>query len=201
MKRPSMKKTVRVIGLTGAVGSGKSTVAGVWRRRGCRVLDADAVVRAALAPGGEAHRAVARRAGSGALLPDGRLDKKFLAERAFREPGFRRWLEGRLHPLVRRALRREARRGGPLVFDVPLLFEAGLDRRVDVIVVVASPRARRIARLVRSGRMSAADARRRDAAQMPLREKIRRADYVIDNRGSLEDLARESRRVLDLILP
>lgn len=185
MKRPP------AIGLTGGLGAGKSTVASLLRRRGITVLDADAVVREALEPGGAAHARVVRLLGPGIMAAGGRLDRRTIAARIFRDRALRRKLENILHPIVGQFFRREAaaRRRGPLVLDVPLLFESGLDRRVDKTVVVWAPWSTRLRRLVRSGRLSAPDARLREKAQMPLAQKRRRANFVINNSGSLNSLS------------
>lgn len=195
-----MKKTIRVIGLTGGLGSGKSTVAAALRARRIPVVDADRVVRWALAPGGAAHARVLRLFGPGVAGPGRRLNRKKIAATIFSRPPLRRRLEAILHPLVAREIRRAiARRPALLVLDVPLLFESGLHRLADATVVVWAPWTLRRRRVVRSGRMTAADARRREAAQMPLAEKKSRADFWIDNSGTRKDLSQEIDRFLEAI--
>lgn len=197
---PGMKKMIRVIGLTGGLGSGKSTVAAALRARRIPVVDADRIVRRALAPGGAAHARVVRLFGPGGGGPGRPLDRKKIAAVIFSDPPLRRRLEGILHPLVAREIRRAiARRPKLLVLDVPLLFESGLHRLADATAVVWAPWPLRYRRVVRSGRLTASDARRREAVQMPLAEKKRRADYVIDNRGTPQDLAQEIGRFLEAI--
>ena len=197
---PTMiKKRIRVVGLTGGVGSGKSTAAAAFRARRIPVVDADQIVRRALGPRGAARSRVARLFGPGVVRGSG-LDRKKIAAAVFSNPSLRRRLEGILHPLVAREIRRAiARRPALLVLDVPLLFESGLDRLADATLVIGAPWALRRRRLVRGGRMTASDARRRDAAQMPLAAKKRRADFVIDNRGSRADLDWEIGRFLEAI--
>lgn len=186
-----------VVGLTGGVGSGKTTVAALFRRRGWVVLDADAEVRRLLSPGGAAVRPVARRLGPTVVARDGGVDRKKIADRVFQDPALRRTLEKILHPLVRRAFLAELRRqkGRNVLLDVPLLFESGWDRWVDRTVTVWAPRRLRWARLARSGRLTPADARRREKAQMPLREKMKRSDFVLKNSGSHADLSRAVTRL------
>ncbi len=188
------KKTTCIIGLTGGVGSGKSTVLHLLKARGIATADADEIVRRALEPGGDGFGPVRRLFGPSIQTPDGRLDKGAIARRVFRDPALRRRLERILHPIVRKTFvdRIARHRRGLLVLDVPLLFETGMDRLVDRTVVVWAPRSARLARLAERG-MPPAEARRRMAAQMPLREKARLADDVLDNGGTRAAL----RRALD----
>lgn len=179
-----MKKLV--VGLTGGLGSGKSSVLEELRRLGAVTADADALVHGYLEAGGAAHKKVARLFGPAVVRPDGTLDRKAIAAWVFQDAALRRRLEGLLHPLVRRDLRRVAARTkrGVVVLDIPLLYESKLQPMVDRVCVVWAPEAARRARLARDGRFSAADVRRRLKAQMPLAEKRRRADDVVDNGGS-----------------
>lgn len=176
-----MKKIV--LGLTGGMGSGKSTALALFRSLGCRVADADSVVHGALAVGGRAYTRV-RRLFPEAARPGGGLDRARIAAAVFRDPARRRRLERVLHPIVIRDFRRLAAdlKRGCLVLDIPLLYEARLEGLVDRVVVVWAPRTVRAGRAVKAG-WSRADFLRRDKAQAPLAEKRRRADFVIDNSG------------------
>lgn len=182
------------VGLTGNIGSGKSSVAGLLRERGAAVIDADALARQAT-DDPEVLASIARELGPD-LLTDGRLDRAATAERVFGDPSARRRLNAIVHPWVRRASAvREAAllASRPLprviVHDVPLLFESGLQDGFDVVVVVAAPLERRIERVTGRSALSADEVRARDAAQMPLDVKAARADYVVDNSGSPAELA------------
>ncbi len=177
-----------IIGLTGGLGSGKSTVLRMFRKLGARTADADALARRALEPGGGAYRAVRRLLGKDIVRPDGSLDRVGIARRVFRNPALRRRLERLVHPLVVRALRGKIRRHrqGVLVLDIPLLYEVRLENLADRVVVVWAPKALRLRRLLKDGRFSRADILRRMRAQMPLEEKRRRADRVIDNAGTFK---------------
>lgn len=182
-----MKRRKLVIGLTGGLGSGKSTVLAMFRRFGARTMDADAIVHGALAPGGSAYRRVLKLFGPSIRSSDGTLDRRKVAGLVFRRPALRRALEGILHPLVVREMRKASSRlrRGVLVLDIPLLFEAGLAGLADRVVVVWAPRETRLRRL--KGRISRADALRRMKAQSPLEWKRRRADHVVDNGGPLQE--------------
>jgi dephospho-CoA kinase len=193
MKTPATKKIV--IGLTGGMGSGKSTVLAEFKRLGAVTADADALVGKFLAPGGEALGKVARLLGKDVLRSDGTLDRKAVAAKIFAAPILRKKLEALLHPLVRRdmaALIAGTRRG-VVVLDVPLLFESKMEDLADRTLVVWAPRAARLARIQAAGRFTRADALARMKSQMPLAEKRRRADDVVDNGGSRAAARRQAR--------
>jgi dephospho-CoA kinase len=180
--------TRRVLGLTGGIGSGKSSALAFFKRLGCATADADVLARRALRSRGAAAR-VKRLFGG--------LDRKLIAEQVFTRPALRRKLERIVHPIVVRELRRRTRRHrrGTLVLDIPLLYEARLGGLVDEVAVVWAPMAARLERLERRG-MPRADALRRVRAQMPLEEKRRRADVVFDNSGPLPRLKAQIRAFL-----
>jgi dephospho-CoA kinase len=192
---------VRVVGLTGGIATGKSTFAALLRARGAAVIDADALARAAVAPGSPALAEIARALGPDAIAPDGSLDRARVAARVFADPSARRRLEAITHPAVRRLALDEASRlaaaGHALAFyDVPLLFEVGLDRELDSVVVVHAPRAVQRERLVRRDGLAPADADARLAAQLDVEEKAARADFVVDNSGPPDALGAKADRLL-----
>jgi dephospho-CoA kinase len=199
---PSEK--VLKVGLTGGIGSGKSAVLEAFRKAGAAVVSADAVVHELSQPGKPAYRAIVRAFGRGLLVADGALDRASLGEKVFRNPAMRRRLESIVHPLVRREMkRRVAAAGGTVVVvDVPLLFENGLEREYDVTVAVCAPRALRLARVMRRDGLSKAAVELRMRAQLPQKEKEKRADVVLRNEGSIAELRRavgEYQRAFDLI--
>lgn len=189
-----------LIGLTGGIGSGKSTVARMLAAKGAIVLDADRIGHAVLA--GPARTAVVEHFGTDVLAADGSIDRRSLAGLAFASPGARRDLEGLTHPhifaeisrRVEAARREEERADEPhlVVLDAPLLVEALPDRGrslgLKALVVVAAHLEDQIERAVEAGQMSDVDVKTRIAAQAPAAHKLAAADYVLDNRGSLEDL-------------
>ena len=192
---------MRLLGLTGGIATGKSTFAEALRARGVPVVDADALARAAVAPGAPALAEIARTFGPGVLAPDGGLDRKKMAAIVFSDPDARRRLEAITHPAVRRAMADETARlaaaGHDLAFyDTPLLFEVGLDAAVDAVVVVWAPPAVQRARLASRDGLGPAEADARLAAQLPVDEKAARADFVVENVGARDELGPKAERLL-----
>ncbi|HET8724092.1 MAG TPA: dephospho-CoA kinase [Anaeromyxobacteraceae bacterium] len=195
---------MRLVGLTGGIASGKSTFAAALRDLGAPVIDADRLARDAVRPGSPALAAIVREFGPGALLPDGALDRSGMAARVFSDPDARARLEAIVHPAVRAAFAAETARlaaaGHDVAFyDVPLLYERGLDREVELVVVVHVPPALQRARLRARDGLGEAEAEARLAAQMPIDEKARRADVVVSNEGDVASLrARAAPLLADL---
>lgn len=184
---------MRLVGLTGGIASGKSTFAAALHALGAPVIDADALARAAVRRGTPALEEIARQFGPGILGPDGELDRRAMASLVFADAGARARLEGIVHPAVRAGVAAETARlaaaGHALAFyDVPLLYERGLDREVDCVVVVHAPRAIQLERLRARDGMSRDEAEARLDAQLPIDEKARRADVVVENGGDLASL-------------
>ena len=186
-----------IIGLTGGLGTGKSTVAAMFAGQGAAVIDADAITRRLLAADKKCLKKVAK-VFPGAIL-NSTLDRQALADIVFRDPRALKKLTDILHPQAFKEVQKHIslNRNKPLiVLDVPLLFESGWEKIVDTTVVVKAGRAQQFDRL-RSGRLSKADIARRLRLQMPLSEKIRRADIVIDNRGTLGETRVQVNAVVD----
>ena len=181
-----------VLGVTGGVGSGKSTVAKILQQRGARVLDADAVVHD-LYRGGPLAQAIEKAFGAEVLTPDGAVHRKKLAEIVFQDPSRRRELEALVHPHVRARVEseieklRQAGFPGLVVVDAALLVETTHPYPLDALAVVSAPDSLRLMRLEERG-MSRAEASRRMAAQASNEEKERRADFVLSNDGTIADL-------------
>ncbi len=175
-----------LIGLTGGVATGKSTVAQMFKQCGAVVIDADALAREVVQPDKPAWRDVVRTFSKKVLNPDRTINRQALGSIVFRYPAKRRRLERIIHPRVAREqqrLTREAARKDPtavVLYDVPLLFEAGIDKRVQKIIVVTADQQTQIARLKKRNGLSRAEALRRIRSQMPLAKKAKRADLVID---------------------
>lgn len=187
------------VGLTGGIGSGKSTVARLFAELGAHVIDADALAREVVEPGTAGLAAIVARFGDGVLAADGSLDRRALAAIVFTDAASRRDLDGIVHPLVRRRSAERRRRlaaeepGAVVVEDVPLLYEAGLAGDMDLVVVVTAPLEIRVERAVLRG-MDADDVRARIAGQASDAERASIADVVLDNSG---DEAALRRQVLD----
>jgi|SRR5579862_483621 len=182
-----------VVGLTGNIASGKSTVSRMLASHGVRVIDSDVLAREAVAPGSPALAQIAARWGEVVLRAGGALDRAALRERVFSDATERTALDAIVHPEVARrrdGILRAARAAGErvVICDIPLLFEAGLTAEVDTIVLVDAPEPVRLARLVADRHLAPAIAAAMMAAQLPAGDKRSRADYIIDNAGSLADL-------------
>lgn len=190
---------MKVIGLTGGIGMGKSTASAAFRRARLPVFDADAAVHRLQARGGRAVRAI-ERAFPGTVR-DGAVDRAALRQAAVFDPAAMARLEAILHPMVRaeeRAFLGRARRAGKraAVLDIPLLFETGGERRVDRVVVVSAPPAVQMARVRRRRGMTEAQIRAIIARQMPDAEKRRRADVVVRTGLSRHHALRRLRRLI-----
>jgi dephospho-CoA kinase len=190
---------MRLIGLTGGIGTGKSSVAGFLRELGVTVIDADEGTRAVQAPGSEGLRLLADAFGEEILTPEGALDRPRLAAIAFADPKARQRLNEIVHPLVRRWMaerqREAALRGDRLVvLDVPLLFETRGTDGLDAVILVYAPEELQLKRLTELRGMDERAARQRIAAQMPIDEKRRLASHVILNTGTLDQLRAETER-------
>jgi dephospho-CoA kinase len=174
-----------VIGITGGVASGKSAVAALFAALGARVIDADALAREALEEP-DVRNALALAFGPGILGADGKVDRRALAEAAFGPPPRTGELNRIVHPSVRRRMQAAARAGrGPAVFDAPLLLEAGMEADCDLVVFVDAPETVRRER-ARARGWTEEEWRRREACQVPVAEKRRRAGAVVDDGGPLE---------------
>lgn len=184
----------RIIGLTGGIATGKTTVSDYLAANyQFPVFDADIFAREAVAPGTPALEAIATRFGPEILLPDGNLNRRALGAIVFANPSERQWLEAQIHPQVRARFADAIARcdRDTLVFAIPLLFEARLENLVTEIWVVACPPEIQLARLICRDRLTADQARDRIAAQMPLAAKIARADCVLDNSRTVEELLQQ----------
>lgn len=181
-----------LVGLTGGIGSGKSTVARLLEKRGAVVFDADLLAREAVEPGTPGHAAVIERFGADVLAPGGELDREALASIVFADPSARRDLEQIVHPEVRRLFAEgsEAYRDTDrvVVFSAPLLVETGMHTAFEILVVVSATVATQIERLMRQRGMSESSIRARIVAQAPLEDKAAVADFLVDNEGTLDEL-------------
>ncbi len=185
---------MKVIGLTGGIASGKSTVARLLEELGAPVIDADTLAREAVLPGTDSLAAIVARFGNRMLQADGSLDRAALGRTVFALPEARKELEGIIHPEVRRLARLQLQglkeSGAPVAFYMaPLLMEAGADTLCDEIWVVDLDEASQLQRVTARDGMSPDEARQRMEAQMPLAEKAARGDVVVNNRGTVEELA------------
>jgi dephospho-CoA kinase len=184
---------MRLVGLTGGIASGKSTFAEALRNLGVPVIDADRLAREAVRAGSPALAAIVGEFGPGVVGPDRELDRKGMAARVFSDPLARARLEAIVHPAVRTAVAAETARlaaeGHDLAFyDVPLLYESGLDGEVDCVVLVHCPPDLQVSRLRARDGLGHAEAEARLGAQLPIDEKAARADVVVSNEGDIASL-------------
>ena len=199
------RSSMLLVALTGNIASGKSTVASRLAELGAVVIDADLLAREAVAPGSAALEEIVRRWGPAMRAADGSLDRAALRQIVFADEEERQALNAIVHPRVealRRALVETARIGGAevVVCDIPLLFETGLERGFDCIVLVDAPEETRLERIVAHRGLPPDEARRMIASQLPSDAKRVRADYVVDNDGSVEKLRDDVDRLWDALV-
>lgn len=181
-----------ILGVTGGIASGKSSVVEVFAELGARVVSADQLARDVVAPGSLALQQLATRFGSVIIQADGQLDRKRLGDIVFADEAARQDLNAIMHPAIatlsRRRLQEAVAGGAPLVvYEAPLLFEVHAEDRVDAVLVVTIDETRQLERLMRRDGLTDEQARARVAAQMPQAEKVARADYLLDNSGPWEE--------------
>ena len=198
--------TYAPIGLTGGMASGKSTVSRLFRAWGAFVADADEISRRALDPGTACYEKTVAAFGREILFSDGTVNRKQVAGIVFSDAKALETLNGIIHPYVHEAIVSESKRAyaeAPkrlIVWDVPLLFETGYDAEVAKTVVVTARQSLRVQRIVDRDGSTKAAALRRIHAQMPDRDKVRRATLVIRNNGTLQELEQRTREVFDELL-
>ncbi len=183
---------VRRVALTGGIATGKSHVRRRFEALGVPTIDADTLAREAVAPGTPGLDAVVRRFGAGIVDPSGSLDRGKLGAMVFANAAARSSLEEIIHPVVRRATDEWFRSLDPkthpfAIADIPLLYEVGRDKDFDSVIVTACDPETQVRRIAERDGLSEAAARQRLAAQLPIEEKVRRADYVIRTDGTFEE--------------
>jgi len=195
-----------LVGLTGSIATGKSTVSRMFAHLGARVLDADLLAREVVMPGQPAYLKIVEEFGQGVVQEDGTLDRKALGAIVFAEPARRKRLEEITHPAIAARRQRilsvldEEAFEGIVIWDVALLFETGGVAKMDRVVVVATDPETELTRLMARDGMAEADCRARIASQMPVAEKAKRAHYVIDNSGDRVQTERQVKGVYEALL-
>jgi dephospho-CoA kinase len=192
---------VKLIGLTGGIASGKSTVAAILRRLGAAIVNADELSREVVEPDTAGWNELVATFGSAVLQPDRAIDRQKLRKIIFADPDARKKLEAIIHPRVRalaeQRIREHAAAGFEIiVYEVPLLFEGNLQNSLRPVILVATDVTTQKKRLQDRDHLVESEAEKHIAAQMSLEEKRRLADYVIENDGSFADLERQVQAVL-----
>jgi dephospho-CoA kinase len=194
-----------LVGLTGGIGVGKSTVAAMFAARGAAVVDADRIGRRLQEPGGPCHRAIVEAFGREVLDAAGRIDRKRLGEIVFANPARRAQLEAIMHPAIWAACEAEIRAAAAsghsvCVVEMALILETGARDRFHKVIVVAAPAEAQVERVARARGLTDAEAQRRLAAQWTTEDKARLADFVIDNGGDLAATERQVEAVQTTLL-
>jgi len=199
-------RTFLLVGLTGGIATGKSTVSEILRQLGCKIIDADQLARDVVEPEQPAWKQIVAEFGRGVVTAEGALDRKKLGAIVFADAERRKRLEAITHPAIRARFQARldelAAQGfaGIVVFDAPVMIESGNYKNMDRLVVVVTDDATQAARLQERDGTDQAEGRRKIASQMPLAEKAKLADYVIDNSGAREATAAEVRRVFAALM-
>lgn len=193
-------------GLTGGIATGKSTVAGFFRDAGAVLIDADRIAREVVGKALPAWRGIVDHFGPEILQPDGDIDREKLGNIIFNSPGEKRRLNEIVHPFVYQEMNlriREVEQTYPdavVIQDIPLLIETGMDTAIPRVIVVYVPESIQLRRLMKRNSLSEKDALARIRSQMPIEEKRRVADWVIDNSSSLAETRRQTRTVYGQLL-
>jgi dephospho-CoA kinase len=194
-----------IVGLTGGVASGKNLVAGELKRLGAFIVDADGFARRAVERGKPAYKAIVREFGKDIVLRNKRIDRKKLGSIVFSDKRKLKKLNAITHPPIIREIRKtlkKLKRENPaslIVLNAPLLIEAGLDREMDSTIVVYAAGAQQTERVMKRDGLTEKQALQRVRAQMPLKKKLRYADFVVDNTGSRAGALRETRRIYSIL--
>ncbi|NLV17087.1 MAG: dephospho-CoA kinase [Syntrophomonadaceae bacterium] len=180
-----------VIGLTGCIASGKSTVSKMLKQKGIPVIDADQIAREIVEPGEPAYQDIVNEFGPRVVDADGQLNRKYLGDIIFSDPEMREKLNSFTHPRVQKKFEHHMQQLSPddriVIWDVPLLFETNMYKEVDEVWVVWVDERLQVERLMQRDGLTQPQAKLRAASQMPMVEKMKRADRLIDNRGSIEE--------------
>lgn len=191
-----------IIGLTGSIASGKSTVSAMLAEMGYPIVDADKVARLVVEPGSETLEKIRVLFGEEVILPDGTMDRKKVGELIFNDPASRKKLNDVIHPAIRMEMLRQ--RGEFLdqgfetvIMDIPLLFESRLQHLIDKVLVVSVTEEHQLKRLMERNGLSEKEARARIASQLPMSVKEEGADAVIYNNGSVDETKWQLNRILD----
>jgi dephospho-CoA kinase len=189
---------VQIIGLTGGIATGKSTVSAILSEAGAIIIDADRIARSVVKKDLPAYREIVDYFGTDILMPNGEIDRNVLGDIIFNDPAKKEHLNSIVHPRVQKEVNRQLKqieRTQPksvVILDIPLLIEAGMHDNINDVIVVYAPEHIQIKRLVQRDHLSEADALARVRSQMPIEEKKKKATFVIDNSGPIENTRKQT---------
>lgn len=196
-----MRKIAIIIGLTGGIASGKSTVSNMFKERGFSIVDADIAARVVVEPGKDAYKQIVQYFGEDILLQDGQINRSKLGRIIFHNEEKRQKLNSIVHPAVRKQMeewKEEALQKGKntIIYDIPLLYESNLVHLVEKTIVVYVKPHVQLSRLMARNQLSKEEANARIQSQIPLDEKVKLADAVIDNNGSRDDTEKQVEEII-----
>lgn len=197
MKKPRLPRKKTILGVTGGFGTGKTSVANFFKPFGAKIIDADKIAHESIKPGTPVYKKIINLFGQGILHKNRSINRFGLSKAVFDNSGLLRKLNKIVHPSVVKAIKEEIKHSANsvIILDVPLLFEAKLEHLVDKIIVVKASKTKQITRLSRRTPLSEEEIKKRINAQLPLSDKIRKADFVIDNNGSFEKTKKQLERL------
>lgn len=190
-----------VLGITGGYGTGKTTVAGFFKKFGAKIIDADNIAHKMIRPGTKVYKKIIKHFGKDILKPDKSIERSELAKIVFSGKENIAKLNRIMHPEIKELIEERLIRADNklIVLDAPLLFETGLDKFLDKIIVVKARKERQFGRLLKNTGLCRKQIALRIAAQMPLSEKVRRADFVIDNNGTIARTKKQAEEIIGRI--
>ncbi len=200
MKKQGQNKKI-ILGLTGTFGSGKTTVAKFFRSFGAKIIDADKIAHEIIQPGSGVYKEIIRAFGKTIVRQDGTVDRRKLSNIVFGNKGLLRELNQITHPKIIRMIKKKIRscRKKIIVLDAPLLLEAGLRKLVDKLIVVKINQDKLIKRIQSKTSLNKTDILKRIHSQLPLQDKVRVADFVIDNNGTKDKTRKQAERMRRLL--
>ena len=195
-----------VIGLTGGIATGKSTVSDILENAGAVIIDADRIARQVVKKNLPAYRQIVDSFGESVLLPDGEIDRTALGHVIFNDPRKKQLLNTIVHPQVRKETKRQLRRiekndpNALVILDIPLLYETGMHRNLSEVIVVYAPEHAQVKRLMQRDQISEEDALARIRSQMPIEQKKSRATLVIDNSGTVKNTRKQTLKIFQRLM-